>query len=450
MNLELHIFSFISSVRQGNFKLYVDSLTKLTPWFFAMNHGNYARWLPVHIRDMASLENVHPDVFRQFSSGNFVVHKTDRPFSAIGIDHAHEQANALVKGDGGAIGITEDPSALRRWMLAGPEVARVIQEFEVLVGHDEDHESHHHEQTRGAQANFAKDVRSLSVVIEEMGNPFPEYSENILVLDTRNIVDPSVKDTVIQIESLGQQQYNSYVQDRLVERSTPIHDPIKRNKLALFKNPEPKVIPKAKLQASSLKTDCSLFSRLFISCQVRDGNLDDFFQYENQLYPPSISDFGSLHSGTQSDLLGCLRGNTSVRPTDIETIVIDGAALVHILQPDISKHKVFDDYAHNVFLPYVESLLRREDCKRVDLVWNIYLTSSLKVSTRSKRGKGTRRRVEPENTIPRNWKNCLRDERNKTKLLATWLVKWSEQIFLKARKLYQLKPETSFPTLCGL
>ena len=76
---------------------------------------------------MASLENVHPDVFRQFSSGNFVVHKTDRPFSAIGVDHAHEQANALVKGDGGAIGITEDPSALRRWMLAGPEVARVIQ-----------------------------------------------------------------------------------------------------------------------------------------------------------------------------------------------------------------------------------------------------------------------------------------------------------------------------------
>ena len=34
MNLELLVFSFISSVRQGNFKLYVDSLTKLTPCFF--------------------------------------------------------------------------------------------------------------------------------------------------------------------------------------------------------------------------------------------------------------------------------------------------------------------------------------------------------------------------------------------------------------------------------
>ena len=30
----------------------------------------------------------------------------------LAIDLAHKQANALIKGDGGAIGVTEDPSAL--------------------------------------------------------------------------------------------------------------------------------------------------------------------------------------------------------------------------------------------------------------------------------------------------------------------------------------------------
>jgi hypothetical protein len=30
----------------------------------------------------------------------------------LAIDQAHEQANAVIKGDGGAIGVTEDPSAL--------------------------------------------------------------------------------------------------------------------------------------------------------------------------------------------------------------------------------------------------------------------------------------------------------------------------------------------------
>ncbi len=45
-------------------------------------------------------------------------------------DQAHEQNNACVKGDGGAVGLTENPAALRRWMIAGPEVVRVISEFE--------------------------------------------------------------------------------------------------------------------------------------------------------------------------------------------------------------------------------------------------------------------------------------------------------------------------------
>jgi hypothetical protein len=35
------------------------------------------------------------------------------------IDQAHEQSNAVVKGDGGAIGLTEDSATLRRWMVAG-------------------------------------------------------------------------------------------------------------------------------------------------------------------------------------------------------------------------------------------------------------------------------------------------------------------------------------------
>ena len=34
------------------------------------------------------------------------------------------------KGDGGAVGFTENPQALERWMIIGPELSRHIQEFE--------------------------------------------------------------------------------------------------------------------------------------------------------------------------------------------------------------------------------------------------------------------------------------------------------------------------------
>jgi len=53
-----------------------------------------------------------------------------RLFSSIPIDQAHEQNNACTKKDGGAVVLTDNFSALCRWMVAGPEVARPIEEFQ--------------------------------------------------------------------------------------------------------------------------------------------------------------------------------------------------------------------------------------------------------------------------------------------------------------------------------
>lgn len=35
-----------------------------------------------------------------------------------------------MKGSGGFIGLTENPSALKRWMLSGPELTRLQNQFE--------------------------------------------------------------------------------------------------------------------------------------------------------------------------------------------------------------------------------------------------------------------------------------------------------------------------------
>lgn len=60
---------------------------------------------------------------------HFTVQKTDHLFSKIALDHAHEQNNAIVKGDGGAIGLTESPAALQRWMVSGPEMACLVNKL---------------------------------------------------------------------------------------------------------------------------------------------------------------------------------------------------------------------------------------------------------------------------------------------------------------------------------
>ena len=61
--LELSTLIYVRSLREANFSMYLDALTELVPWFFALDHTNYARWIPVHLRDMAELANKHPDVF---------------------------------------------------------------------------------------------------------------------------------------------------------------------------------------------------------------------------------------------------------------------------------------------------------------------------------------------------------------------------------------------------
>lgn len=78
LKLELDALIFIRAIREGHFKLYIDALTRIIPWFFALDHIHYSRWLPVHVRDMTALSSTNPDAHVEFLSGKFVVHKTKK------------------------------------------------------------------------------------------------------------------------------------------------------------------------------------------------------------------------------------------------------------------------------------------------------------------------------------------------------------------------------------
>ena len=178
---------------------------------------------------MVFLHDKHPGVFAEFRKGNLFVKKTTHVFSGIAIDLAHEQNNASVKDDGGAVGLIENPAALRSWMVSGPEVARLIGEFEVSTKKRNKTDFRHHKQRKHAHMTFGRDITSLTDVIKDMGNPFAENSKDLVVLDSRDLADPAVIDTLRQIKSIGQEQYDTYVNERLVNQTKPITDPIKKN-----------------------------------------------------------------------------------------------------------------------------------------------------------------------------------------------------------------------------
>ena len=169
-----------------------------------------------------------------------------------------------------------------------------------------------------------------------MGNPFTEDSGDLLALDTKNVMDANVVRRMRGIKSTGQREYKNFVDQRLLSHEKTISDTIKRINSVLFSDVSSlKRKSKDKQDLAIMKNDFSLFSRLYISCQTREGNLDDFFKHENLAYPPSLSHGGKLRVTSKSDLLSCLY--TCAKPSstapNTDAMVIDGAALVHLLPP---------------------------------------------------------------------------------------------------------------------
>ena len=396
LDMELAIFALIRSFREGHFELYRYALYEMIQYFFANNNVNYARWIPINLLDMMVLEEQHSDVASEFHKGNFVIHKSRRDFSAMAIDQAHDQNNSIIKGDGGAIGLTEDPAALRRWMVAGPEVSRLLAACEAMPGAiDTRIDSSHRKATLGAQTAFFDNMKAMTTVLQDMGNPFQDESSDLLSLDTKNIADPSLAKLVATHHERGLQQFEVFL-GGLHNEECSFYNPIKKNKVAFFKQEQHVSSSKEK----ALKGDCRLFSRLFISCQTRQCDLQELFRHDNQSSPASLGDRGKLHTCQKSQLTEILQAQVDMpkRAADGEVIIVDRSAMVNTTPPRTSK--TFEDYAREDILPKIK--FYGATYKIVDVVFDVHRKSTVKGEARMRRGQGMLRRVTGTSKTPIN------------------------------------------------
>ena len=154
---------------------------------------------------------------------------------------------------------------------------------------------------------------------------------------------------------------------------------------------------------------------MYIACQIRDSNLDEFFSHENKSFPPLLSKNSDLRSGIKSDILTCLE---DVHPCSLEkppvySVILDGPVIVNMLSP--VNCSTFRDYASKVFSLFICCQL--ESCNRIDIICDVYKENTLKESARRKKGSGTRRRVLPDSKTPSNWRSFLQIDENKDDFL---------------------------------
>ena len=146
------------------------------------------------------------------------------------LDHAQEQNNKCVKGDGGVIGLTEGSVQLLHWMVSGPEVSRLVNNFQAgvsILKHCEDVKNkRHYKQIDSVQNTFKNQVDKLCEVFEENGNSFAESSKDLILLDTHDIVDESVVTTVKTINGIGRNNFDTFMKERVIERTVSLFQPI--------------------------------------------------------------------------------------------------------------------------------------------------------------------------------------------------------------------------------
>ena len=123
--------------------------------------------------------------------------------------------------------------------MSGPEIARIINEFQCDFNKSKKNESHHHEEINSVQKTSTKQVSSLCEVINDMGNPFKETSKDLLDLDSHDILDKGSVEVIANVRSLGKKQFEDFMKERIIERSSSLFMPIKLNKLS-FSYSKPK------------------------------------------------------------------------------------------------------------------------------------------------------------------------------------------------------------------
>ena len=143
-------------------------------------------------------------------------------------------------------------------MVAGPELSRLVNKFEITSGLSQTTpaDNKHHEDSFSMQRDFFENFKSLVKTFNELGNPFLEESSDLYKLDTKEVADPESAN-IENLLSTGLKQYESFLERLTNEGQTDlnIYDVIKENNFPLFNRKQKPGPSSADAKLKNLKGD---------------------------------------------------------------------------------------------------------------------------------------------------------------------------------------------------
>ena len=431
---------FIRATREGNWLLHLDCVKELLPWFFAYDHTNYSRYLPVYLATMLALEDTNPQALKQLKAGDFGVQRSqDQGFTQVPVDQSIEQTlNRSTKAKGGIIGFSLKKGAVQRWMLTAHSRAKIVDKCREMTTTENSSENRQTHKENG-QSRMKKDEADVQKVISTVlgwCNPF-ESSEDLTNISSGCVADASITKDLLDAKETGERAFKSFVEKRILSNDVGYFDTLSKLKLGTFRDVQKKSTIKQGGKEVIIKADRNLFARLIVIGQSRQIDLRDLLAHELGTLPWSLASLdGTLAKTNKATLQKSLEDNVECLPslpTNTTAVIIDAMATLQMI---VKIPDTFSDLSEMV----LSSILAQAGTgvTRVDLVADQYPEVSIKGTERDRRGRSGQILVSissRQQTCPRQWKRFMSNGLNKTRLMHFLVQDWTTNGNLFAGKI---------------
>ena len=248
---------------------------------FALDHQNYARYGAFQHVKLQSLRKENKEQFNKLKEKRFGASLTGDVFSIVHGDLVTQLFNKGTKGTSGPFrcGFCTNIDSVNTWVNtiyihAMPKVA-LRQQLHLKTS------LRHNELTKSGQELHLLHIKSLKEKLSGYGiDPFTLcYRIN---LSSGEKIDKNIYNDMCQVEILGKEKLNEFIQERLTDGKVGFFNPIKKNNLKT----EIKSGKKSKNKiVSTLQEDCQAFGLIV----DKSLSLGEAFQFPITTVPLSIA-----------------------------------------------------------------------------------------------------------------------------------------------------------------
>ena len=209
VKMVLLLLNYTRPVRTGDWALHLKTLEEFGPFFFALNRSSYARFVPVYVAMMQDLRLKNPRAWTYLEK-HWVVRKSLVSFTSLGCDHALEQVNRALKGDGGLVGITNNPSTRTKFFLIQDELLAIKAKS---FGRSATASKHHKDSPAVTKKTheMTKEVAGLL----RQHNPFTREKAQLTTVLSRKVAPDEMVDALTRIEETGKEALLKYEEGRI-------------------------------------------------------------------------------------------------------------------------------------------------------------------------------------------------------------------------------------------